>query len=282
MLRNGAGLALSGLALIPLTTAERFLLAYFHSSKTVAYYSVAATLASLLLVLPFAVARPLLPALVRLKGSGRDEEHRRLYDQSLLFMLMVLTPLTIIGAFVARPFLGVWAGPGYGAHSTLPFYLLLPGFWFAALSYIPTTQMLAAREATTLAILRIVEILPYLALAAVLSRAFGAAGAAAAWSARSVVDAVALFILVRRKHGLGWPSVAHRMRQTLLNLFLMAALLAGVGIATDSLALRLLAGASAMALYCAGSWRFMLTGAERQGASEMAARVMTTDRSKPD
>ncbi len=73
---------------------------------------------------------------------------------------------------------------------------------------------MATRETSILAVLRTTEIVPYLVVAAILSKAFGAPGAAAAWSVRCIVDSIALFILVRRKHGLGWPPLRQRVRST--------------------------------------------------------------------
>ncbi|WP_407736546.1 lipopolysaccharide biosynthesis protein, partial [Hyalangium sp.] len=83
LLRFGGGLTLAGLAYIPLSTAERFLLAHFHSTTEVAYYAAAATLGALLLTIPHSLSQVLLPALARLSSAGRTEDHRRLYDRSL-------------------------------------------------------------------------------------------------------------------------------------------------------------------------------------------------------
>src|SRR3954447_738706 len=108
LLRFGGGLTLAALAYIPLSTAERFLLAHFHSTTEVAYYAAAATLGALLLTIPHSLSQVLLPALARLTSAGRTEDHRRLYDQSLKGLFLVTVPAALGLAFVARPFLNLW------------------------------------------------------------------------------------------------------------------------------------------------------------------------------
>jgi Uncharacterised nucleotidyltransferase/Polysaccharide biosynthesis protein len=66
LLAYGGTLTVAGLALVPLTTAQRFFLADNHSTTAVAYLGVAGTLATTLQILPEQLTAPFMPGLARL------------------------------------------------------------------------------------------------------------------------------------------------------------------------------------------------------------------------
>jgi O-antigen/teichoic acid export membrane protein len=274
MVKYGGALAIFGFAAIPLATAERFFLAHFHSPTIVAYYAVAAALGSLLVVIPAAVAQPVLPALTRLASQARMEEYRRLYHQVLRGVFLVVTPAALVLAFVARPFLGLWAGPAYAANSVVPFYVLLGGLWFNTLAYMPVSQLLASGRTSTLAMINVAELLPYLGVAAVLTAAFGAVGAAVAWTIRCIVDCAVLFAVVRIRDGLPWMPTPRRAKASVGGIALMAGILLGQSAVTSSLAARAAWSAFALAVYGAVAWKIVLTSGERQGLARLLGLIL--------
>jgi O-antigen/teichoic acid export membrane protein len=277
MVRYGGALAIFGFAAIPLATAERFLLAHFRSPTVVAYYVVAAALGSLLAVIPAAVSQPVLPALTRLASQARMVEYRRLYHQVLRGVFLVVTPVALVLAFVARPFLGVWAGPTYAVHSAVPFYVLLAGLWFSTLAYMPASQLLASGRTSILAAINVAELLPYLLLAALLTHAFGALGAAAAWSIRATADSLLLFAVVGRRDGLPWMPTPRRAQAAVTAIACVAGLLWGLSAVTSSLAARAPMSVIVVALYVTLMWRIVLTSGERHGLARLI-RLIVSDR----
>ncbi len=197
----GGALTVGGLALIPLTSAERFFLAHSQSTTVVAYYAVAVSLGLTLRVLPEQLTQPLLPGLARLEAEGRHEEHRVLYRKGLSGMFLVATPAAIMLALIAHPFISLWAGPEYGSHSTGPFLLVIAGVWFSCLGSVPYSYLLASGRTKVIAYLQTGELIPYLVLAWLLTARFGAIGAAAVWAARWAVDAVLCIAVVHRSTG---------------------------------------------------------------------------------
>jgi O-antigen/teichoic acid export membrane protein len=273
LLRYGGALAISGFASIPLMTAERFLLAHYRSTTAVAYYAAASALGALVAVVPIAVAQPMLPALTRLAAAGETEEHRALYHQVLRGVFMVALPAALVLAFIAHPFLALWAGPAYGEHSTVAFYVLLGGVCFNILAYVPYYQLLAAGRASTLAVIHVAELIPYVVLAAVLTSAFGVIGAAVAWSGRAVVDAVAFFAIVSRRDGLPWSPMPERWLASLLALAGFGVALWGLAQLTSELAARLALAAPATLAFALISSRFVLTEGERRGLGNLIGAV---------
>jgi O-antigen/teichoic acid export membrane protein len=269
----GGALMVAGLIGIPLTTAERFFLAHNHTTTVVAYYAVAATLATTLLIVPEQLSGPLLPGLVRLEAQGRLRELRELYQKGLMGMFLVMTPSTIVLAFLARPFLALWAGPKYGAHSTGPFLLVIVGVWFNCLAWIPYSYLLSSGRTKLIALVQSAELVPYLVGAWILTEKFGAIGAAMVWSARYAVDAVLCFAVVRRVAPMPiLPLSERRLRSVASPLALVGAVLLAGSLSHD-LPARIGWAVVLMGAYALVTWRWVLTGRERQGLLSLVTEV---------
>ncbi|HXW79540.1 MAG TPA: oligosaccharide flippase family protein, partial [Acidimicrobiales bacterium] len=273
LLRYGGALTISGLAAIPLSTAERFFLARNHSTAEVAYYAVAATLATTLIVLPEQLVGPLRPGLTRLQAQGRTEEHRALYKKSLAGLFLLITPGAILLAFVAHPFLSVWAGPQYGLHSTGPFLVVIAGVWLNCLAYVPYSYLLSSGRTKVIAYIQAAEVLPYIGGAWVLTAHFGAMGAALVWSATYAVDAVVFLVVVWRVARLPFsPLSAQRLRSTAAPVALgcVAAIMATV---SHGLISRIVFALLLGLIYALCVWRFVLTGRERSSLQDLVGEI---------
>jgi O-antigen/teichoic acid export membrane protein len=282
MLKYGGALALAGFASIPLVTAERLFLAHFHSPAAVADYAVAASLGSLLAVIPAAVAQPLFSALTRLLSQGRRDEHRSLYDQTLKGAFLLVSPAAFVIAFLAQPFLTLWAGPRYGVHSVVPLYLILVGFWFTTIAYVPLTQLLASGATSTVLVVHAAELAPYLGFAAAMTAAAGPIGAAAAWSFRSVVDGVVWFAVARRRYHLPWRPTPTRGLRSLVGLSSLGLALSALSLLTSSLPTRVGWSVIVLLLYTFITWRAILSPHERLGLVTLSRAVLATRRGYED
>jgi O-antigen/teichoic acid export membrane protein len=273
LLLFGGWLTIAGIVQIPLTTAERFALAHYRSASEVAYYMVASRLAGLLAAIPMAVAAPLYPTLVRLNSVSDHTMLRRLYSDALMWASVVLTPAAIVLAFVAHPFFSIWAGAIYGQSSTGPFYLLVTGVWISSLAYMPYSYLMAASQTQKLAWVRVGELVPYLAGVAVLTRRWGASGAALAWSLRQAVDAVMLFALARRHGRLTWLPFSNRRVRSAAAPFALCLCALALSPVTDAPVVRLLTGALMAGVYVVIIWRAVLDRSERDRFSRLVVRL---------
>jgi O-antigen/teichoic acid export membrane protein len=273
LLRYGGALAVSGLAALPLTNAERFFLAHFHGTVPVAHYAVAAALANVMLFLPLAITEPLFPALVRLNAGRSVAEASRLHHQALQGMVLLMTPVALLFGMVAGPFLAIWAGPEYSRESTLPFLILLLGFWFNALASIPYSRLLASGRTASIAKVHLAELVPYLALAAALTSVAGAIGAAMAFTARVIADSIFFFIAASRDSSpFRLPLPERRARWTATTTSLLLAVIASSS-AVSSLFLRLGLAAALGTVYSVVIWMSVLTSGERNGIHGLALEL---------
>lgn len=274
LLRYGGALTVANFAGIPLATGERFFLGANTSTTAVAYYAVAATVATTLLVLPEQLTSPLIPALARLQSEGRAHEHRALYGKSLSGLFLVATPAAVLVAFVAKPFLTLWAGPSYGAHSTTPLLIVLGGVWANALAWVAGSYLLSAAKTKLLAWLELAEVAPYLVAAWMLTAKWGVLGAAAVWSARLAIDAAAHLIMVHRVAGLPWlPLSERRLRSVAAPLLLGVTCLVATELSSGLIA-RAATAAVLLAGYCASVWWLVLTSRERRGVARLVSEIL--------
>jgi O-antigen/teichoic acid export membrane protein len=275
LLRYGGGLTISGLAAIPLVTAERFFLASNHSTSVVAYYAVAMTLGTSLMVIASAVAQPMFPALVRLHAAGAHEDLRRLYQQAQQGIFLIVTPAAILMIFLAEPFLRLWAGPQYAEHSTFPLIVIVVAVWTNAFATIPYIYLLASGRTFLIARIHLLEILPYLVAAAVLTAKFGALGAALAWSSRVVLDSLLFVASSKRYGGLPWVPISTNVWAGLLVFVSLVGCTALLSTVTNSLIVRCACAAALLIVYIGVVWRLVLTRPERSGARTLARQILS-------
>ncbi len=274
LLRFGTAIMIANLALVPLSTGQQFFLARDYSTTTVAFYAVAATLATTLLILPEQLTMPLVPAFARLQSGGRLEEHRDLYKKSLVGLFVLVTPAAIILALIARPFFSVWAGPAYGLYSTGPFIVILIGVWANSLSGIPYAYLMTAGKTNVIAWTQVGQLVPYIVAAWILTAKFGVIGAAAVWSVRLVADTVICFWVVRRVDpSLPIAPLSERKWRAVLAPVALACAALFCATLGGSLVVRLGLGILLGVTYFACTWVLVLTAKERKTLVDLAREL---------
>ena len=194
----GSMLTAAAVVLLPLATADRFLLAHYWSPAVVAPYAIAITFASALSLIPVAAADPLLPAFVRMIDTKDWAGLGALYRQTGQVLLLILTPAAMFLAFLSAPLLRLYAGADYGPQSAGPFLILLAGVVVNAMAYLPYNFLLASGRVRTILVVYLAQTVPYVVVAAWLISRHHAAGAATAWTLRVVLDGAAFFVIARR------------------------------------------------------------------------------------
>lgn len=269
LIHYGGPLTLAGVAMMGLTTGERFFISADRSTAAVAYYAVAMTLATTLQVFPEQLSAPLMPALAKLEAEGRRTEHQTLYRNTLAGFFLVLTPVAMIVALLAKPLLTLWAGPAYGVHSTELLLVAVGGVWVNAFAWLPWNYMLSAGKTKSLALLQWAELVPYLGAAWFFTAKWGALGAAVVWSARLLVDCVAMFTISRRRYGLPWlPLPERRVRAATAPVLLGAACLAGAAL-SGGLIVRSGIASALLVAYGSAIWGAVLSPRERRGVAKL-------------
>ena len=267
----GGGLVVSSIAAVALTNAEKGILAAVVSASSLAHYTVAFTAATMMTLFAGAMIQSLIPAFSQLQGEAARERLNSLFERGVRLSMIWAIPAMIFLAITAKPFFTIWAGEEFGRESTLPLYLLLGGLLFNIIAYLPHAAILASGRSDALAKLYWIELVPYAAAVWLLASRYGAAGAAAAWSLRVIVDTFLQFYLARR-----FGRITFRPRFPLGWLLgvAAAALPAVFLLWNDSYTLfPLLAALLGLAIYAAMTLRTLLSPEERTWLITRIARL---------
>lgn len=186
ILRRVGGFAagMSGIAVVSLIVMQmdRVVLSRMLSLDALGYYTLAVTVASVLLrvVGPFSSA--VFPRLVQLKEVGDELALSRLYHKSCQVVAVVVAPITLLIALFAWQLLLLWTGKTVtAANAHLPLSLLVIGFGLLALLQIPYMLQLAYGWASLAFWQNVVSVVVLFPLLVWLVGLYGAPGAAAVW-----------------------------------------------------------------------------------------------------
>jgi len=163
---------------------DRFLIGAVTGSKDVTYYTVPFQFASRITLVPNALTTSLFP---RMATASLDEACE-LTREALQALLVVITPLVVVGLIILRPFLVIWLGHTFAEKSALVGQILLLGFWVNSFAFVPYAQLQARGRPDLVAKCHIAEILPYFVLLFSGLKYYGLVGAAVAFSFRSAAD----------------------------------------------------------------------------------------------
>jgi O-antigen/teichoic acid export membrane protein len=187
--------------------SEKIILAQILSVKSLAYYSVAFTVARLLIFVPLAFNQSLFPAFSRLQNIIDKKPLHRLYTHSSKGLLLSLLPASIVTCCLGNKFLSFWAGEDYGQNSLNCLYILVIGCFFEGMFYIPGSLLRSAGKPHIITWIQITELFPYLWLSAKLTSSFGAEGSALAWSLRAIIECCLSFIFATKLAGFPFNSL---------------------------------------------------------------------------
>jgi len=177
-----------------------------------------------------AISLAVLPTLARLSAAGDDEGFRQTLGMGLRLVLVLIVPATLALLVLAEPIIALLFEHGrFTAYDTfwsawaLRYYLA--GLIFAAIDWPLNYAFYARQDTLTPALVGILSVGVYLAVALLLIRPLGMLGLVLADSAKHFSHAVTMLLLTRRRTG----SLADvRLGQTTVKALLAAGAMAGL------------------------------------------------------
>lgn len=248
LLKFGTALAIAAMGSLLLLNAEKGMLPMLVSVEMLAYYSVAFTFASMAIMFGNSIVQSLIPSFSQLLSADRHSELGELFLRSVFLNLIVLVPVCLILMVSARKFFSVWAGTAFGEHSTRPLFILLGGLLFLLPAYVPYSLLLSAGKSHLFAKLYWIELLPYLGVLYVLTKAFGIEGAALAWAILGAFNGLVYFVFSRPFISLDKGSYMSRVKWFLVAVLVLFPAIVGFLIFGE-LAATLLGTAVALIFY---------------------------------
>ena len=230
-----------------MTVLDRFIIGALQGAVAVAIYTVPWQLAQRLLLLPGSLQLALFPR----QAAADSADQARLTRAGLRAVTILTAPLVVGGLFLMDPFLKLWIGGDFHIKASEVGRIALFGFWANGVAYVPFAQVEARGQARLAALVHLLELPLYLVSLFVLMKAFGLAGAAAAFALRCAADAI-VFNTVSLGRSAAWRE------PLVLGGLLLVALLSADNFLSLGSAWFLSFGAL-LAIVCALSWLFAPT-----------------------
>jgi O-antigen/teichoic acid export membrane protein len=221
-----------------LASADQFVIGSVIGVAAVAHYAVPMGLVQRSVAIPVAFGRTLFPRMSSLSGDAAHTLGTRALSTMAYGFAAICAPAMIL----SWTFFRYWIGADFATVAAPVAQVLFPGMWISALSLVGFTLLQSQGRADVTGKLNIVEFLPFVAILWGSTIAFGIVGAAAAWSLRCTVDALAMLWLSgmnRRDLLLSLPPsalliaslvIAHFLGSNILVNFLVAILVASASI----------------------------------------------------
>jgi O-antigen/teichoic acid export membrane protein len=192
LLRFGGWMTVANVINPIMVQMDRFLIGALLSTAAVAYYTTPYELVTKYWFLSNAVLAVAFPAFSTSFVQNRARTGR-IYGRGVKYVFIILFILVFATVALAPELLGAWLGPEFARRSTFVLRCLALGVLFNGLAQVPSALLQGIGRPDLTALLHVVELPFYLALATVLIRVWGIEGAAVAWTARTALDLVFFF-----------------------------------------------------------------------------------------
>jgi O-antigen/teichoic acid export membrane protein len=182
-----------------LVTADRFFVGAVLSASAVTLYVIPYELTVQTLFLVGAVTSVAFPTLTNLVQNAPHSANR-VFRKWLLRVICVMLVVTIALALLIPFILRFWIGDGVQDVSILAGQVLCVGVFFNSIGAMYFSLLHAHGKTRVTALIHVLELPLFMAALYYLISAYGVLGAAVAWSARMVFDALALVVVARAIH----------------------------------------------------------------------------------
>lgn len=193
----GAWVTVSTVVSPVLVYLDRFLLGALVSVAAVGVYTAPYEVVTRVLLVPASVATTLFPAVSAFRGMGGAERVGRTSRKAAWGVLALVGPVALGFWLLAGPLLRLWLGEAAVPEMVTALRLLAPGVLANAFAFVPFSVLQGVGRADLTGRIHLLELPIHAAVAWWLIAAYGVAGAAAAWSARAVLDATLLHLAAR-------------------------------------------------------------------------------------
>jgi O-antigen/teichoic acid export membrane protein len=257
LLHFGGWITVSNVISPLMVYADRFVIGGLLGLAAVTAYVTPLEVVVKILIIPGAVSGALFPALSATVESQR-ERMRALYDRALRGNMIVTFPFVLGLVVLGELGLRLWMGNTLPPESARILQWLAVGVFITAVAQVPFTALQGASRPDLVAKLHLIEIPLYAVLLVALLKWRGLEGAAIAWTARTLVDAIALLWVARRRLDVWFEP---RLGGVWAPLLMLAAL--GGGFARLAPSVQFVYFAVITVLFIVMSWRLLLTIPER-------------------
>jgi O-antigen/teichoic acid export membrane protein len=250
LLHFGAWITVSNILSPLMAGADRFFVGSLLSVAAVAYYATPYEAVTKLLLVPTAFAAVLFPAFSSASIINRGRL-LRLFRHGYWILFAGMYPIAFALITFAPELLRGWLGSGFAVQSTGVLRLLTVGVLSNSVAAVPFALLQGLGRSDTTAKIHAAEAPIYLLLMVLLIRQYGIVGAAVAWSARTTVDMIILFVSAEKELGTGFTWLANGAP------FMLLFPILGLGLLLPTLVTKAVVTLAIFICFGAAAWRWI-------------------------
>lgn len=198
LVKFGGWMTISNLVGPLMDNMDRFLLGALTSLTAVAFYATPYDVVTRALLIPIAFTGVLFPAFSTALSNDKQRAGN-LFVSGTRYVFLTVVPIVLLVTTFAREGLDLWLGATFATHSERIVQWLAAGVLLSALSKVPHALVQANGRPDLTALAHLTELPLYLLAAWLLIGAYGAEGAAIAWTCRVLLDSTILFYFAFRQ-----------------------------------------------------------------------------------
>lgn len=251
----GGWLTITNIVSPLMTYMDRFVVGMVLSMHAVAYYATSYDLVTRLLIISGSLLGALFP-LFNAYAVIDKTRFSQLFDMSVMYLHMVITPIAFTLVVMAEPFLTVWVGHDFAQNGTGVLQILSIGLLINSLAQVPFTALQAMGRPDLTAKLHLLELPLYLGVLWFITPKLGINGVAFAWLLRVIADTACLFWFYRSMTAEAPKARGRLFRLTVGNI---SAMLLSLGITSifPGLSIKILIVLIYIVCFVAFSWRLL-------------------------
>ena len=193
LLGYGGWVTVSSLLSPILVSVDQLVIGSRLGIASVTYYAVPMTLVSRGQLFAAATSRTIFPRMSRLP----EVDAKTLAEESSVMLALGFAALCGPAILVIDSLLYYWMGANFSSQASPVARVLLLGAWINGVAFVPFSFLQARARPDISAKIHIAELVPFITLLWFATSYFGLIGAASAWTARVVVDAVLMLLAAR-------------------------------------------------------------------------------------
>ena len=225
LLSYGGWVTISSIITPIMASADQMLIGALLGVTSVAHYAVPMNLVLRSQIIPAALARTLFPRL----SNHAPNDAKALAVRSLQSLSWAYGTICATAIILTPSFFKIWVGPNFAEVSAPVAEILFLGAFVNGLAFIPYNLLQGQGRPDITGIIHAAEILPFLGVLWMTTKAYGIEGAAVAWGLRILADALILSWMARLP-----PASVIRVAPLILILF-ASLLIARSSIGSDPL-----------------------------------------------
>lgn len=248
-----------------LINIERFFIASLLAMSALTYYATVHEVVNRLYILPGSIAMSLFPAVSYMGQQKSKKDVSLIYLRLLKFLFLILFPIVLIIVFFTERIIQLWIGSDFAHHSSIVFQILIIGFLFSSMGWLPFAIFQGLGKPDIPAKIQLIHLILAIPFVYLAISHWGILGAALVWASRLSIEAGLFVFLLARSLNISFTMFLKNGFKEIFSAGCVISIIFIIGMNyLDSLGLQTTFAIIALGLFYISVWNYALTTDERK------------------